>query len=481
MGQTSGQFGRGLGGADESVALGNANCLLCRHFRLLPFRRCGYCSLSGARRCPTLMAAVLLLTIWAVTGVLANRISGRTTQMVFIMTGLLTGVVLTLINSYTDQHSRDRRQLRQLHEELAQQHEFLNELVPLKGLSECVEHVVANTCRRLRCRRVSVMLPDASGNWLTIAAARGLPEEIVRTTRVPIGERICGKVFQVGQPVHVYRGGTPDFGPTLSVEAQGFMCSPLMLSGMRWGSERLGVLSATDPIDREDFTVDDEFVFSNICAAAAVAVHNHKAMASVEQANIEFLETLINAVEARDEYTRGHSDRVCDYALAIGRRLDLSAEGLRHLQMAARLHDVGKIGVPDAVLGKPGGLDDREWDIVRTHPDIAVDMLAKSSLVRPALDAIVHHHERLDGTGYPHGLVGEEIPLLARVVGVADAFDAMTTGRPYRKPVDLPEAMEVLRAGRGAQFDSDCVDALLAAIDEGEFVDLTLRLIGRIA
>jgi len=246
------------------------------------------------------------------------------------------------------------------------------------------------------------------------------------------------------------------------------MSGPLLLSGMRWGSTRLGVLSVTQPTGRGDFSIDDEFIFSNICEASAVAIYNHMAVAKVKQGNVEFLDTLVNAIEARDKYTRGHSERVSKYAVAVGLRLLLTRESLAHLHMIARLHDIGKIGIPDAILQKPGPLTDQEWRLIRRHTDIGANMLAQASLVSSAIDAIRDHHERLDGSGYPRGLTRPEIPLLARIIAVADTFDAMTTARPYRGAHPVAEAVAELKREGDRKFDPVCVDALIEALKSGE-------------
>jgi hypothetical protein len=453
---------------DEQARLpGNPRCFLCRVAGILPFARCRSCDLSGANRCPTLKAGFFLLSACALTGLVAYQVHTPASQAVFIMTGLLTGAMLLLINTHSNQRNRDRLELARLHDDLEQQHEFLKELGPIGNMQDCLEYIVNSAAGRLACRRVSVMLPDETFQWLHIAAACGLPQEVVRNTRIPIGSRICGQVFQMGRPVHVRRGDEAG-GRPLPAGNQAFMSVPLLLSGMRWGNVRVGVLSVTEPIDREDFSLEDEFALCNISEAAAVAIYNHMAVEKVEQAHVEFLETLVKAIEARDEYTRGHSDRVCQYALAMGQRLMLTESSLVQLRTAARLHDIGKIGIPDAILRKPARLTEEEWTIVRRHPAIAAEMLSEASVVVPAIEAIRRHHERLDGSGYPGGLKGAAIHLLARIIGVADAFDAMTSARPYRQAMSPAAALAELNRHKDTQFDPACVEAMAEVIASGQ-------------
>ena len=450
---------------------GNPNCVLCSRLHAPIFGRCRYCTVSSISQCVTVKIGVLLLAVTILLGVLADVVGGDIGRMVFIVTGLGTVATLMIINVANNLRARTRRRLVQLHHELAEQHEFLKELSPLGSLSECAEHIVRSACARLRCKRVSVMLADENHENLYIVAASGLSEDVIRKTRIPIGQRVSGRVFQGEKPVHMHNAKARTIS-SLPIESESFMSGPLMLSGMRWGNARIGVLSVTEPIGRKDFDIDDEFVFSNICGASAVAIYNHMAVAQVRQSNVEFLEALVNAIEARDKYTRGHSERVSTYSMAIAKRLLLSEDTVAAARMGGRLHDIGKIGMTDAILWKDGAPTEEEWNVIRRHPDIGADMLANASLVSSALDGIRCHHERLDGSGYPHALAGADIPLVGRIVGVADAFDAMTTARPYHEPLSDEEALAELRRCRHTTLDGASVDALADAVLSGELSDV---------
>jgi putative two-component system response regulator len=159
----------------------------------------------------------------------------------------------------------------------------------------------------------------------------------------------------------------------------------------------------------------------------------------------KMLFAVARAVEARDEATGEHCDRLSQLAVQLGKHLDLDAEAVKALRRAGYLHDIGKIAVPDAVLLKPGRLDEDEWRIMRTHVEIGVKICAPLRTLRTVLPIIRHHHERSDGTGYPDGLVGDQIPLLARVFQVVDVFDALTNDRPYRKALPVEEALALQR------------------------------------
>lgn len=180
------------------------------------------------------------------------------------------------------------------------------------------------------------------------------------------------------------------------------------------------------------------------------------------------LQALVAAVDAKDSYTARHSIAVTDYAVAIGRRMGLSDIQLVALERAGLLHDVGKIGTPESVLLKASALTDEEFDIIREHSEMSGHIVETIPFVADLMPAVRSHHERWDGTGYPDGLKAESIPLLARILTVADAFDAMTSDRPYRKGMSIAEAASEMVVFKGSQFDPAIVDTLLAAVAADE-------------
>ena len=181
----------------------------------------------------------------------------------------------------------------------------------------------------------------------------------------------------------------------------------------------------------------------------------------LESAYLETISALARAVEARDNYTGRHVERVRDHSRRIGEACGLAAPTLRQLEFGALLHDVGKIGVPDSILHKSGPLDVNEWVFMRRHPEVGRLVLDGVAFLSEALDAVGCHHERWDGSGYPAGLAGADIPLFGRIVAVADAFDAMVTDRPYRLGLPIEAAFAELERGRGHQFDPDIVKMFL--------------------
>jgi putative nucleotidyltransferase with HDIG domain len=187
----------------------------------------------------------------------------------------------------------------------------------------------------------------------------------------------------------------------------------------------------------------------------------------VVERSMAALEALSATVDARDTYTAGHSRRVRDYAMAVGAELGLAPEELDMLSQAAMLHDIGKIAVPDSVLLKEGKLEAAEWIVMKSHAEEGARIIERLGYLDEVVPAIRHHHERPDGRGYPAGLRGDEIPVPARIIHVADALDAITTTRVYRGAVGLADALEEIRRGRGTDFCADCVSALERAVASG--------------
>lgn len=181
----------------------------------------------------------------------------------------------------------------------------------------------------------------------------------------------------------------------------------------------------------------------------------------LEKSYLESIEVLRRTVEVKDVYTRGHSDRVSEYSLLIGEKLNLPPEQMKTLKIGALFHDIGKIGIPDAILLKTDKLTDDEYSEIKNHPAIGAHILSNASIFADIIPIVKHHHERYDGKGYPARLAGENIPYLARIVAVADTFDAMTSRRSYRQALDFDYTMNEIEKCKGTQFDPAIADVFL--------------------
>ena len=209
--------------------------------------------------------------------------------------------------------------------------------------------------------------------------------------------------------------------------------------------------------------------FNNMAVNIEALVRRLKqALRQNQELFLETIRTLAAAIDAKDPYTRGHSERVSSFSMAISRHLGLNQDEVFRVHIASILHDVGKLGIRDGILNKPGGLSDDEFEIMRQHPSIGAQIMSPIRMLKDIIPGIRNHHETWDGTGYPDGLAGEEIPLVARIIGVADTFDAMTTTRPYQQAMTLEYVIAKMRSMSGSRFDPRVVDAFIAAVAAGD-------------
>ena len=215
--------------------------------------------------------------------------------------------------------------------------------------------------------------------------------------------------------------------------------------------------------------------FNNMASNIEALVRKlKKALRQNQELFLETIRTLAAAIDAKDPYTHGHSERVSSYSMAVSRHLELNQEEVFRVHIAAILHDVGKLGVRESILNKPGGLSDEEFEVMRQHPSIGAQIMSPIRMLKDIIPGIRNHHETWDGTGYPDSLKGEQIPMVARIIGVADTFDAMTTTRPYQQAMTLDYVLAKMRSMSGSRFDPVVVEAFMAAVEEGDISPPTL-------
>jgi len=223
------------------------------------------------------------------------------------------------------------------------------------------------------------------------------------------------------------------------------------------GARIIGMMVAINRIGKQDFDSIDVKLFNSVAGSCAVFIENGRLFRDLKELFIGSLKALTNSIDAKDQYTRGHSERVAFISRWIAERLSekepLKEEQLHRIYLAGLLHDIGKIGIGEAVLCKQGKLTDEEFECIRKHPSIGAGILREIKQMRDIVPGVLCHHERLDGKGYPNGLVGEQVPLIGRIVGLADSFDAMTSKRTYRDARNIEQALAEVEKGLGTQFD----------------------------
>ncbi len=336
-----------------------------------------------------------------------------------------------------------------------------------------LETVASQCATQLQADAVDILLLEPTGRHLTFAAGYGFQGKEVTHTRLAPGEDAVGRVFRQKRILHFPDlRQEADWSRRFLIEQEG-MVSAVVVPIVSKGEVR-GVLEVFHRTSRP-LDVDWFHYLELLAGTATVAIENTLLFEDLKRSHVELtqaydatLEGWARALEYRDRETEGHTRRVTEMTVSLAHFLGLHGDTLTHIRRGALLHDIGKIGIPDAILLKPGPLTDEERAIMQRHPQIAFEMLSPIAFLRPALDIPYCHHEKWDGTGYPRGLRGEEIPLPARIFAVIDVFDALTSDRPYRPAWEVPRALEYLRAQSGTHFDPQVVEAFFAWRDSQE-------------
>jgi len=345
-------------------------------------------------------------------------------------------------------------------------YKFANQLNSMDSLEDVVNSVVNFVADFMFSKRVSIMLLDEKGEYLSIKGAIGLEEEIVRKTRIRRGEAIAGKILETGKAIRVDDIGSMKAESDRYSQYRSFMSFPLMQAPLKATNHSLGIINVTNRFGDQPYAEEDLENLDFIADTASVAINNQLKSIEIERSYFRTMKALARAVEEKDRYTRGHSERVKTYAVEIARRLGLASEITSAIEYACVLHDIGKIGIPDAIIHKDQDLTDEEYTQIKEHPAKGENIIRVIPFLEPARPFIRHHHERFDGTGYPDGIKEREIELGARIIAIADTYDAMTTERPYRGPLPKDHVIAVLKEQKGKQFDPELVDIFVQHLVE---------------
>ena len=332
------------------------------------------------------------------------------------------------------------------------------------SIQEILSKVVISACRAIPAEGCWIHLWNEKRKRFVLGAVEGFSSDLVGKFTYHSGEGLTGWVFQEGKIANVPNVATdpnwkhePQYESALpSKEAKNALAVPLTA-----GTKTLGVLGIVNKIGADAFSERDLSLVDALAGEVAIAIENARLYEDVCALSVETVRSLAVAIDARDPYTHGHSGGVVKLALCLARKLDWTKPDLELLEFAALLHDVGKLAVPDYILRKTEPLNNEEWAIIRKHPAQSALIVKPVKSLKRILPWISHHHERWDGSGYPNGLKGKAIPLAARVIAIADAYDAMTTNRPYRQALPTDQACQELKRGAGTQFDPTLVEVFL--------------------
>lgn len=322
----------------------------------------------------------------------------------------------------------------------------------------------------LACETGSLYLIDQEKQELYFEVALGEKGEAVKEIRLKLGEGIAGWVAQEGKSDLVPDTAKDPRWASRVDQKSKFQTRNMVTVPVRARDQVIGVLQALNKLQNKKFDAEDQRLLESLADQVAIALENARLY---EEQKVMFRETaqaLAAAIEKRDPYTGGHTKRVRDYCMATAKYMDLTAEEREWLELAAILHDIGKIGVDDQVLRKPDRLTNEEFEKMKPHPVYGWEILQHVKPLARAIPGMKHHHERFDGKGYPDGLKNGDIPFLARIIAAADTWDAMTSDRPYRKGLANEIAAAELKKFSGIQFDPDVVVAFLQAFEHGEIL-----------
>ncbi len=367
----------------------------------------------------------------------------------------------------TDRKQAEEKIRRQI-ERLTALNEIDRAITSSFGLDISLGTILKHVTGQLGVDAATVLLLNSATNTLTYAAGRGFrTKAFERGKPVRLGEGYAGRAALERRTIHVHDLAAQNDNPSLQKDlpAEGFVSYygvPLIAKG-----QIKGVLEV---FHRAPLEPDEEWLhfLHTLAGQAAIAIDNATLFDGLQHSNIELglaydatIEGWSHALDLRDEETEGHTKRVTDMTLRLADLFGLGDDQLVHVRRGALLHDIGKMGVPDHILLKPGQLTDEEWVIMRKHPQFAFDMLAPIRYLQPALDIPYCHHEKWDGTGYPRGLKGEQIPLVARIFAIVDVWDALASDRPYRAAWTQEKILEHIQSLSGTHFDPQIVKIVL--------------------
>lgn len=371
---------------------------------------------------------------------------------------------------------RKRHLIQELNHLRKQEHEYkiklrqkMQELTAMRELGKAIRSVLnvdvlAKVVVRIITKKLmgdvgSIMFIDRKTKELMIVAAKGIAKRKKERYKLKIGGGLAGWCVQHKEPILCYDMEIdPRFKRTSkrSYREREFMCAPFISK-----ENVIGVFNIEKPHGGLPYTRDDLELLCTFVDGIIASFENALLFEEIQKAYYATIKALVIAMESKDPYMHGHGERVSRYAVKIAKALGLPPEEVKIINFFSILHDIGKIGVPEEVLLKPGRLTAREWEMIHRHPGIGESIIEPIEFLQPVRTLLRHHHEWYNGRGYPDRLKGEDITVAARVLAVADAFDAMQSDRPYRKALSKEIAIQEIKKASGTQFDPNIVQAFI--------------------
>lgn len=329
-------------------------------------------------------------------------------------------------------------------------------------VEELAKKVIEIVTRKIGADLGSVMFIDKNTKELIIIGSKGIAKRKKERYKLKSGEGLAGWCARNKRPIHVLdmeKDKRFKRTSSRSYRKREFMGAPFICR-----NSAIGVINLERERGLHTYTTDDMELLTTFIDETVACFENAFLFESLQKAYYETIRALVIAMEAKDPYMYGHGERVAKYAVKIAKALGLGAEEIKVINYFSILHDIGKIGVPEEILAKPAKLTSREWDLVRKHPVIGENIIEPIEFLKPVRPLLRHHHEWYNGRGYPDKLKGEDISIAARVLAVADAFDAMQADRPYRKAFSTEKAIREIKKGSGTQFDPKVIKAFIKVL-----------------
>jgi response regulator RpfG family c-di-GMP phosphodiesterase len=358
-------------------------------------------------------------------------------------------------------------------------HKFVTELNGLETLEEVGQSVVETVAQMLNSTTVALLVPENGREYLNVLAAVGIPKDLAASARIPIGRGVAGRVFATNESLVINsREELPDVDESALSE---YLASvPMLAVLLVTPTGAVGVMNVTGHHDSEPYGDEDLANVRAICENASIALCNQIRLAERNEARDAIILAMAKLAEQRDPETGLHLERVRAYCRLLGTALarkpgfgEITRAFIESLYRSSPLHDIGKVGIPDNVLLKPGKLTPEEFEIMKRHTMIGGDTIfalidkgSSQDFLQLAMEIAYHHHEKFNGSGYPFGLAGRDIPLSARIMAVADVYDALTSRRVYKAAFPHEKAVSIIQKDAGTHFDPDIVATFMEIHDQ---------------
>lgn len=354
--------------------------------------------------------------------------------------------------------------------ELSSIKQINNAIIDVLHLDDLLELIINIGLQVMNAEKGSIMLLESERKVLILKSAVGMPKELIGKIEQNIGEGVAGFVAENGKPLLIEDIFKDErFGKNRPANQDLYKNNSLISAPLIIKNEIIGVININNKKDGSIFSNDDLELLITLANQAAISIETAKLHENVKEYIISVVKMASKALEAKDEYTYGHSERVTKYAVDIAECMNLDNSLKENLRKAGLLHDIGKIGVRESVLLKPGKLTDEEFAEIKSHPTIGFEIIESMEIDMSIKEAVLHHHERYDGWGYPDKQKGEDISILSRILCVADSFDAMSSNRPYRKSLPPKIVIGELKKNSGTQFDPAIVEIFLKILQDQKY------------